>query len=32
LLEGGEIVYAVAALFDDPLDFRETNFAGIVVF
>jgi len=28
----GEIVYAVAALFDDPLDFRETNFAGIVIF
>ena len=32
MLEGGEIVYAVAALFDDPLDSREANFAGIVIF
>ena len=29
---GGEIVYAVAALFYDPLDSREANFAGIVIF
>ena len=28
----GEIVYAIVALFDDPLDFRETNFTGIVIF
>jgi hypothetical protein len=30
--DGRGIVYAVAALFDDPLDLRETNFAGIVIF
>jgi len=28
----GEIVDAVPALFDDPLNFREADFAGVVIF